>query len=102
MATERKGVNRMDFTSEEKELLIAAAESGEFRLVSIQDRTWVTAGGKDFPDDPEKCDLAVIATYLEAFKSIRNRRYIRKVSPIFFRLNVSGFKIARELAEEEQ
>ena len=87
---------------EGKELLIDAHKSGEFYLISGRGRTWIQITDVDFPDDPENCDLAIIATYREAFNSLCDIGYIRQESTNYFVLTGYGFKIARELAEEEQ
>ena len=92
----------VNFIPEEKELLIAAVanESGEFWLpYTNQIGKWIRAGEKDFKDDSEP---AVADTYLEAYRNLCERGYIKQESPIFAVLTASGFEIARELAEKEQ
>ena len=92
----------MELTPEQKIFLIAALPAGEFYLISVHGRTWIQIGNADFPDDPEFCDLAKIATYREAFESLCDIAYIVHETGFLYRLTDSGFKIARKLAEEEQ
>jgi len=83
---------------EEKELLIAASEKGEFRFLSADQtsETWVRVGAKDFCDNK---DPSYAAIYLDAFRSLCERGYIAYESGILFKLTGSGFKRARELAK---
>ncbi len=92
---------KVNFTPEEKELLIAAVanNSGEFFLPSTsQTGKWVSAGDIDFQDDS---DPAVAATYLEAYRNLCGRRYIEEKSERYAILTGSGWEIARELFEEK-
>lgn len=84
-------------TDEEKQLLIAASQSGEFHLFSIQQvpGTWVRAGGKDFLDEN---DPAYAAKFLEAFRSLCERGYIVHEGGQLFMLTGSAFDRARKLS----
>ena len=88
------------FSEEEIELLIAAAERGEFFIHSAeQTGKWVRAGASDFInyDDPE-----VAARYLDAFESLWASGLIRHDEGNLYVLSGSGFKVARELRAELQ
>jgi len=83
----------------EKELLIATAKKGEFRLLSVDQipGTWVRTDGKDFLDTG---DTAFAAKYLEAFKSLCERGYIVHEGGHLFMLSGTGFEKARKLAKK--
>ncbi len=85
-------------SKEEKELLIAAVQTGEFLLLSVEQLpgTWVRTGSKDFLNHN---DPAYAATYLEAFRSLCERGYIIYEGGKLFMLTGSGFKKSRQLAK---
>jgi len=87
-------------SEEEKQLLIAASQAGDFYLLSVAQLpgTWVRAGGKDFLD---QTDPALTARFLEAFRSLCERGYIVHEGGAFFMLTGSGFDRARELARRD-
>lgn len=87
-------------SEEEKELLIAAFQRGEFFLLSVAQisGTWVRADGKDFLDQN---DPAYAARFLEAFRSLCERGYIVHEGGKLFMLTGSGFDRARELAKAQ-
>ncbi len=84
-------------SGEEKELLIAAAQTGEFFLIEAANipGTWVRAGRRQFAD---LTDPAYAATYLEAFRSLCERGLIVHEGEGTFMLSGSGFRKARQLA----
>jgi len=84
----------------EKELLIAAAEDGEFLIIRVNEAPdFIRAGGKDFPDDITG-DPAIAERYHDAFESLCKRAYIRHDDGILFRLTSKGFEKARQLARK--
>jgi hypothetical protein len=88
------------FSEEEIELLINAADRGEFVILSSdQTGKWVRAGASDFVniDDPE-----VAARYFEAFESLRVIGVIRYEAGDLYVLTGRGFKVARQLKAERQ
>lgn len=88
---------RKRLCEEEKELLQAAAQNGEFYLPSTdQTGDCVRAGGKDFVDE---ADPAFAAKYLDAFRSLCERGYINPKGGRLFMLTRIGFKEARQLAQ---
>jgi len=92
-------IRGMAFSSEEKELLIEAAESGKFQLMAVAQfqGTWVRAGRKDFLD---RNDPATAARYLEAFRRLCERGLIVHEGGKLFMLTGTGFQKARELREK--
>jgi len=89
--------SKKKFSAEEKELMIAASEKGEFAIFSVDQIPghWVRIGTKYFVDQE---DPVYAATILEALGSLCERGYVRHQWGIGFILNDSGFKKARELA----
>lgn len=89
--------SKKKLTKEEKELLVAASNIGEFYILSADQISdaWVKAGSKHFLDEK---DPAYTATYFKAFISLCERGYIIHDHNKLFILNDSGFKKARELA----
>jgi hypothetical protein len=84
----------------EKELLIAAAQLGEFHILSADEvPNWIRVGRKNFPDDIAG-DPAIAEKYHNAFESLCKRGYIRHDDGILFRLTDAGFKKARQLARK--
>ena len=84
----------------EKELLIAAAQLGEFLLMHTNELgNWVRVGRIDFVDD-KAGDPAIAAKYVDAFESLCKRSYIRHEVGDLFMLTGIGFKNARPLARE--
>jgi len=84
----------------EKELLIAAAENGKFHIRSANGvQNWITAGGKNFPDDIAG-DPAITEKYHHEFESLCKRGYVRHDDGILFRLTDEGFEKARQLASK--
>ena len=84
----------------EKELLIAAAQLGEFLLMHTNELTnWVRVGRKDFVDN-KTGDPAIAAKYLDAFTSLCKRSYIRHEVGDLSMLTGIGFEKARQLARE--
>ncbi|MBA7599084.1 hypothetical protein ES703_06111 [subsurface metagenome] len=82
----------------EKELLIAAAQLGEFQIMSADEvPDWIRVGRKNFPEDIAG-DPAIAEKYHDAFESLCKRGYIRHDVGILFRLTSKGFEKARELA----
>lgn len=82
----------------ESVLLRAAAQQGQFLLMSVNEipGPWVRVGNKDFCDT-ETNDPAYAAKYVEAFKRLCSRGYIRHEAGCLFMLTDSGFEKAREL-----
>lgn len=87
------------FTAEERELLVAAADKGEYHIFDADQRPapWVVAEGgrKQFEDEN---DPAVAARFRDAFRSLCERGYIEYVSGVMFVLTGKGFERAREFA----
>ena len=88
----------MELTSEEKELLVAAAQTGEVHRIFVDQISFVRVG-KYFQDDS---DPAFATKYLEALESLCKRGYIVHKSGTLYKLKGSGYKKAKELAEEKQ
>jgi len=80
----------------ESELLRAAAQEGQFLLISVNEipGPWVRVGNKNFIDS-ETNDPAYAAKYVEAFKCLCGRSYIRHEAGCLFMLTDSGFEKAR-------
>ena len=86
----------------EKELLIAAAEDGEFLIIHVDGPPdFIRVGGKNFPDDITS-DPAIAAKYHDAFESLCKRAYIRHDEKCLFRLTFKGFEKARQLARKTE
>lgn len=84
----------------EKELLIAAAQLGEFHIMSADGvPNWVRVGRKNLPEDIAG-DPAIAAMYVDAFTSLCKRAYIKHDGGILFRLTYAGFEKARQLASK--
>jgi hypothetical protein len=81
---------------EEKELLRAAARSGEFHVLKVDQLAYPTirAGGTNMG---EGNDPIILATYYEAFKSLCSNGYIEYAGGVLFRLTAGGFEKARKL-----
>jgi len=92
-----KEIQKRTFSEPERELMITAAQSGEFYIMSVEEiPNWVRIGGKDFYDIHAP---AISAKYLSAFKSLCERGYIEHVNGILFRLTSTGFEKARQVAK---
>ena len=87
------------FSDAEKELLIAAAQEGEFHLISVDGGDWIRVGRLNFPPDPT-VDPLIVAEYQEAFESLCSRGFVDYDSGHLFKLTVAGFKKARSLANQ--
>ena len=86
----------------EKELLIAAAQLGEFHIMSANEiPDWIRVGRKNFPEDISG-DPAITEKYHEAFESLCKRGYIRHDVGILFRLTSKGFEKARQIAKNQE
>jgi len=84
----------------EKELLIAAAKDGEFRIMSPDGvPNFIIVGRENFPEDITG-DPAVAEKYHDAFTSLCKRGYIRYDDGNLFRLTYGGFEKARQLARK--
>jgi len=94
-----EGYKKKRLSEAERELLIAAAQQGTFRILCVDQipGSWVRAGGKDFLNT-KTSDPAFAAKYLEAFRNLCERGYIVHEGGHLFMLTGSGFKKARELA----
>ena len=81
----------------EEELLIAAAEKGEFHVMTVHEvPSWIRVGKKDFCDDKME-DPVIAIKYRDAFQSLCSRGYIHHDDGILFRLTSAGFEKARQL-----
>lgn len=80
----------------QKELLRAAAQSGEFHVLQVDQLVYpiIRAGGTDMG---EENDPASLAAYYEAFKLLCSNGYIEHAGGVLFRLTVGGFDKARKL-----
>ncbi len=89
---------RRKLSHEERGLLMAAAEKGEFHVISVGQPPyqWIRSGSKDFSGDN---DPAISAMYVEAFRSLCERGLIEHKGGTFFMLTGTGFKTARSLNE---
>lgn len=84
------------FTEYERALLVAAADSGDFYLLTAQQlpAPIVRAGAATFSDNN---DPAVAAHFRDAFKSLIRRGYIEHDAGQHFTLTGEGFDKARSL-----
>jgi class 3 adenylate cyclase len=89
--------SRDSFSSEETEILIAAADKGEISLLSSDETgAWVSAGNRHFID---QADRAVTAMYVQALKSLCRRDLVTHAGGIAYDLTGTGFQLARELKQ---
>ena len=79
----------------QKELLQAAARSGNFYVIEIDQIAYpiIRAGGTDMG---KASDPASLATYYEALKSLCSNGYVEHAGGVFFRLTTAGFNKARK------
>ena len=92
-----KEVQKRAFSEPERELMLTAAKSGEFYIMSVEEiSAWVRVERKDFCDIS---DTAISTKYTDAFKSLCERGYIQHVNGMLFKLTNSGFEKARQLAK---
>jgi hypothetical protein len=91
-----EALQKKKLSDQERELLLAAAKKGEFFLTSVDQipGTWIRVDGRDFV---EAGDPAVAARYMEAFRSLCERGYVRHEGGHLFMLTGSGFDKARSL-----
>ena len=87
----------MDFTLEEKELLVATVTESCDELKKLDSYTCVRVRNKDFPDHP---DEAVAHEYIKALESLNEKEYVFQKSERVYNLTVSGKEKAKELAKE--
>jgi hypothetical protein len=88
------------FTRQEAELLAAAAQDGKlnrFERLAQMATGWVRVGRKNFVD---KVDPAVAVEYIEALESLVTKGYVKYEGGILYVLTGSGFKAAREIANQ--
>ena len=91
---------RRKLSEAEKELLIAAAEDGEFLVIHLNEvPNSIRVGRKDFIDH-KAGDPAIAAKYFDAFTNLCKRGYIEHDDGILFRLTDAGFDKARQLASK--
>jgi len=91
---------RRKLSEAEKELLIAAAEDGEFLVIHLNEvPNSIRVGRKDFIDH-KAGDPAIAAKYFDAFTNLCKRGYIEHDDGILFRLTYAGFEKARQLASK--
>ena len=96
----REEYKRRKLSEAEKELLIAAAEDGEFLVIQLNEvPNFIRAGGKDFIDH-KAGDPAIAAMYEDAFTNLCKRGYIKPDEGFLFRLTYAGFEKARQLASK--
>lgn len=83
-------------SSIQKELLRAAAQSGEFHVLQADQLAYpsIRAGGKDMGNEYNPASLA---EYYEAFKLLCSNGYIEHAGGALFRLTADGFNKARKL-----
>jgi hypothetical protein len=85
-------------TEREKELLVHAERDGDFHYLHTNVYgDWVRAGTQDFFD---RGDRAHQAYYIDAFRSLYQRGFVRHAGGHLFRLTGAGLDQARELAKE--
>jgi hypothetical protein len=88
-----------NLTTEQRDLLLAAAKSGEFQVVKTQQRRpWIRSGGKNFSDDK---DPAFNARYFKAFELLRSYGLIEHDDGVAYLLTADGFEIAYNLANRK-
>jgi len=91
---------RRKLSEAEKELLIAAAEDGEFLVIHLNEvPNSIRVVRKDFIDH-KAGDPAIAAKYFDAFTNLCKRGYIEHDDGILFRLTYAGFEKARQLASK--
>jgi len=83
-------------SSIQKELLRAAAQSGEFCVLQADQLSYpiIRAGSKNMGDGNNPASLA---EYYEAFKSLCSNGYIEHAGDALFRFTKGGFDKARKL-----
>jgi hypothetical protein len=87
-----------EFSSEEIELLIAAAERGEFIIIGAdQIGNWIRAGQSDFVNFD---DRETAARYFDAFNALMKSGLAHREAEDYYVLTGRGFKVARELRAE--
>jgi len=86
----------------EVELLRAAAQDGQFHLMSVNEipGSWVRVGRNTNFLGSEPYDPAYAAKYIEAFECLCRRGYIRHEAGKLFMLTDSGFQKARQPKKE--
>lgn len=94
----RRGYRALKLGVLEKELLIAAASSGEFYLLSVGQApgVFIRAGTATYPANDS--DPAFAAHCRDAFKGLIRRGYVQHDAGVRFLLNGDGFDKARSLA----
>jgi hypothetical protein len=91
---------RRKLSEAEKELLIAGAKDGKFRVPSADGvQNWIMVGGKTFPQDITG-DPANFAKYYDAFENLCRRAFIRYDGGDLFRSTDAGFEKSRQLASK--
>jgi hypothetical protein len=96
LAIVRGKKKEVPLSSEEKEVLIAAAKTGKMLLMRVDIHgEWLRAGGTDFFQREEP---AFAAKYLEAFRRLSHRGFVVTESGAF-RLSGTGFAVARGLTK---
>ena len=80
----------------QKELLRAAAPSGEFYVLQVDQLSYpiIRAGGKNMGNENSPTSLA---EYYDAFKLLCSNGYIEHAGGVLFRFTKSGFDKARKL-----
>ena len=80
----------------EKEILRAAAESGEVHVIQVDQLAYpiIRAGNAAMGGGN---DPASLASYYKAFESLRSNGYVEHVDGVLFRLTTAGFDKARKL-----
>ena len=83
----------------ETDILINAPKSGEIILMETdQTGRFLLLGGQAFPD-PNNCDPALAARYLEALESLQSRGLVRWDQDELYLLTAAGFDIRDRLVE---
>lgn len=90
---------RSELSSAEQELLIAAADKGDIIKSSFDQGTMIRAGSRTFYD---QSDPAVAARYIEALEALCNRGLAKYDEGDLYVLTSGGFRIARELKNQER
>lgn len=86
----------LELSPEERDLLIAAAKTGEIFLHTSNEGKWLTAGNRKFPEDE---DPASVAKYIAALKSLCGRGYAEYDEGDLYGLTSIGFEVARGLKQ---
>lgn len=89
-------------SDEERAMLVAAAEHGQFYLFDNTQAvgTIFGIGSGHLPALTDSDDVALFTLYEEAFASLIRRGFVKHVDGVLFQLTTSGFDLARSFATQ--